>query len=84
MNAGRSPLSDLKEPKLGAGDFAPQFSLKHMNKDLRLALETAGSLDLPGAKTLKSFYDKGMEAGLGDSDFSVMIQLLGKATDVKK
>ena len=41
INAGRSGLSDLKEPKLRAHDYTPQFSLKHMGKDLRLALETA-------------------------------------------
>jgi 3-hydroxyisobutyrate dehydrogenase-like beta-hydroxyacid dehydrogenase len=38
LNVGRSGLSDLKEPKLREKDYAPQFSLKHMNKDLRLAL----------------------------------------------
>jgi len=84
MNVGRSGLSDLKEPKLKAKDFAPQFSLKHMNKDLRLALETAGSLDLPVAKQLKSFYDKGMGAGFGDDDFTGVIRLLGKMEENKK
>ena len=76
MNVGRSGLSDLKEPKLKAHDFAPQFSLKHMNKDLGLALATAGKLELPAAKSLKSFYDKGMSAGFGDDDFIGMIRLL--------
>jgi len=76
INVGRSGLSDLKEPKLRGKDYAPQFSLKHMNKDLRLALETADNLDLPAAKTLKSFYDKGIDAGLGEDDFTGMIRLL--------
>jgi 3-hydroxyisobutyrate dehydrogenase-like beta-hydroxyacid dehydrogenase len=84
MNVGRSGLSDLKEPKLRSGDFAPQFSLKHMNKDLRLALETAGRLELPDAKSLKSFYDKGMEAGFGDDDFSGVIRLLADSKTPKK
>jgi 3-hydroxyisobutyrate dehydrogenase-like beta-hydroxyacid dehydrogenase len=78
MNVGRSGLSDLKEPKLKAQDYAPQFSLKHMNKDLRLVLETAGKLDLPAANTLKSFYDKGMEAGFGEDDFVGVIRLLAE------
>lgn len=77
INVGRSGLSDLKEPKLRSADFSPQFSLKHMNKDLRLALESVGSLDLPSAKTLKAFYDKTMAAGKGDDDFTVGISLLG-------
>ena len=76
LNVGRSGLSDLKEPKFRAKDYAPQFSLKHMNKDLRLALETADALDLPATKALKSFYDKGIGEGLGDDDFTGLIRLL--------
>jgi len=84
LNVGRSGLSDLKEPKLRGKDYAPQFSLKHMNKDLRLTLETAGNLDLPAAKTLKSFYDKGMSAGFGDDDFTGMIRLLAAPIKIAK
>jgi len=78
VNAGRSPMADLKEPKLKAGDYAPQFSLKHMDKDLRLALESAGSLDLalPQLQQLKELYDAGMANGWGDEDFSVLMKLL--------
>ena len=76
LNVGRSGLSDLKEPKFCAKDYAPQFSLKHMNKDLRLALETAGDLDLPVTKTLKLFYNKGMDSEFGDDDFIGLIRLL--------
>jgi 3-hydroxyisobutyrate dehydrogenase-like beta-hydroxyacid dehydrogenase len=78
MNVGRSGLSDLKEPKFRASDYAAQFSLKHMNKDLRLALETADGLNLPVAAALKAFYSKGMDAGLGDDDFTGVIRLLDK------
>ncbi len=76
VNASRSGISDLKEPKLRAGDYAPQFSLKHMDKDLRLALETAATLPLPQLRGLKQQYDEGMRRGLADSDFSVLMQLL--------
>ncbi len=76
LNAGRSGFSDLKEPKFRTGDYGPQFSLKHMDKDLRLALETAGSLDLPIAKSLKSFYEKGMASKLAEDDLIGMIRLL--------
>jgi 3-hydroxyisobutyrate dehydrogenase-like beta-hydroxyacid dehydrogenase len=78
INAGRSGLSDLKEPKFRSSDFSPQFSLKHMNKDLRLALETAGDLDLPVTKALKLFYDNGISGGLAEDDFTGMIRLLAK------
>lgn len=75
-NASRSPVSDMKEPKLKAGDYGPQFSLKHMDKDLRLALEAAGELDLPALRRLKAQYDAGMAKGFGDEDFSVLMRLL--------
>jgi 3-hydroxyisobutyrate dehydrogenase-like beta-hydroxyacid dehydrogenase len=76
VNSARSPMSDLKESKLRAGDYAPQFSLKHMDKDLRLALESAGGLDLPMLRKLKAQYNAGMAKGFGDSDFSVLMRLL--------
>jgi 3-hydroxyisobutyrate dehydrogenase-like beta-hydroxyacid dehydrogenase len=79
LNVGRSGFSDLKEPKFRGKDYAPQFSLKHMDKDIRLALETAGDLDLPTTKALKSFYNKGMEQGLGEDDFTGMIRLVANA-----
>jgi 3-hydroxyisobutyrate dehydrogenase-like beta-hydroxyacid dehydrogenase len=76
LNAARSPMSDLKEPKLRAGDYAPQFSLKHMHKDLGLAFESMEGLDLPQIRALKVRYDEGMAQGLGDEDFSVLMKLL--------
>jgi 3-hydroxyisobutyrate dehydrogenase-like beta-hydroxyacid dehydrogenase len=74
LNAGRSGYSDLKQPKFEAGDYAPQFSLKHMNKDLRLALETAGKQELPVTRALKALYNKGMDAGYGEDDLIGLIR----------
>lgn len=76
LNAARSPMSDLKEPKLRSGDFSPQFSLKHMDKDLRLALESAGEQALPMLRRLKEQYDAGLARGWGEEDFSVLAKLL--------
>jgi 3-hydroxyisobutyrate dehydrogenase-like beta-hydroxyacid dehydrogenase len=84
MNVGRSGLSDLKEAKLRAGDFAPQFSLKHMNKDLQLALETVEELKLPTAEALKNLYKKAMDANLGDEDFTGAVRILDQSTTTKK
>jgi 3-hydroxyisobutyrate dehydrogenase-like beta-hydroxyacid dehydrogenase len=84
MNVGRSGFSDLKEPKLRAGDYSAQFSLKHMNKDMRLALETAGELGLPITEALKAFYNKGMDAHMGDDDMVGVIRLLSNSMAVKK
>ena len=75
-NSGRSPMAEFKEPKLVSRDYSPQFALKHMDKDLRLALETVGSVDLPLAQRLKNFYDKGMQARFGEDDFIGLVRLL--------
>jgi len=84
LNVGRSGLSDLKESKFRTQDYAPQFSLKHMDKDLRLALETVSELDLPVAKSLKLLYSKGMGIGFGDDDFIGLIRLLVNTKKVVK
>ena len=80
-NVGRSGLSDLKEPKLRERDYAPQFSLKHMGKDLGLALETAAALGLDCDQTriLKETYDRGIAAGWQDDDFIGLIRMLESA-----
>ena len=79
-NVAKSGVSDFKGPKLRQGDYSPQFSLKHMNKDLRLALETADelSLGLSETKNLKNIYDQGMDKGWQDDDFIGLIRLLDK------
>src|SRR5690606_20267562 len=66
-NVSRSGIADLKEPKLRTGDFSPQFSLKHMDKDLRLAEAGGRDLELPLFRALREVYRQGMERGLGDS-----------------
>lgn len=75
---GRSGLSDLKEPKLRAGDFAPQFSVKHMAKDLRLALEMAGDLPLPETRAVLAVYEAGIQRGWQDDDFIGLMRLLAE------
>jgi 3-hydroxyisobutyrate dehydrogenase-like beta-hydroxyacid dehydrogenase len=77
-NASRSGLSDIKEPKLRQGDYSPQFSLKHMDKDLRLALETAAelSVNVDQTKNLKKLYDEGMASGWSEDDFIGLMRLM--------
>jgi 3-hydroxyisobutyrate dehydrogenase-like beta-hydroxyacid dehydrogenase len=77
LNVGRSGLSELKEPKLRVADYAPQFSLKHMGKDLRLALETADeNVPLPQTEALVKLYQAGFAHGWGDDDFIGLIRLV--------
>ena len=81
-NAAHSGVSDLKGPKLRQHDYSPQFSVKNMAKDLRLALETAAELSLPLEQTghLKRSYDQGIAAGWSDDDFIGLVRLLDKET----
>ncbi len=73
-NASRSGTSDLKLPSMIAGDFEPNFSLKHMLKDTRLALGLAESckVPLPITETTTRVFSDGMGRQWGDLDFSVV------------
>lgn len=77
-NVSRSPLADLKAPKLKERDYSPQFSLKHMAKDIRLALETAVevSVSLRNTGSLMEIYESGMAAGFADDDFIGLVRLM--------
>lgn len=76
LNASRSGVSDLKEPKLREEDYAPQFSVKHMAKDIRLALETAGDLELPSTQRTAEIYNRAIETGRQDDDFISLMRFL--------
>jgi 3-hydroxyisobutyrate dehydrogenase-like beta-hydroxyacid dehydrogenase len=81
-NVSHSGLADLKESKLRHYDYSPQFSLKHMAKDLRLASETAAdlSVELELTEHLKDLYDRGMTAGWSEEDFIGLMRLMDKRT----
>ena len=68
-NVAHSGLADLKREKLLHRDYAPQFSIKHMAKDLRLAMESAEGLELSLTERTSDIYKKGLAAGAGDLDF---------------
>ncbi len=76
LNVAKSGLVDLKKPKLMANDWSPQFSVKHLNKDLRHALRLAAShgVSLPQTAQLQLAYAAAETSGLGEADFSVMYQ----------
>ncbi len=66
--AGSSWMLTHLGPKIAAGDFAPGFSIRLQDKDLRLALEFAGELGIetPGAAFAASLFRQACEQGLGD------------------
>jgi 3-hydroxyisobutyrate dehydrogenase-like beta-hydroxyacid dehydrogenase len=77
-NVAKSGLAELKKPKLLSGDFSPQFSIKHMHKDLRLALRHAASLGLRLDETaaVERAYAAAAEQGLGELDYSALLTIV--------
>lgn len=73
-NAAWSGLAALKEPKLRAGDYAPQFSVKHLLKDVRLLEAAVGSL--PAVEMTVTQLAAAAQAGWAEADFSALYELL--------
>jgi 3-hydroxyisobutyrate dehydrogenase-like beta-hydroxyacid dehydrogenase len=76
-NACRSGTMDLKLPKMLSGDYEPHFSLKHMFKDVQLAIHLANSmnLDTPTAAVTAGVLFGAIKRGWGDLDFSSLYRL---------
>merc|ERR1719436_1147741 len=69
-----SPMYGLKGPKMLAGDFAPNFPLKHAQKDVRLALGLGDQLDqpMPVAAVANETFKRASAQGKADEDFSAV------------
>lgn len=78
QNVGYSGLVKLKEPKLRASDYVPQFSVKHLHKDLRLAAGTPGCAEFPVLAAVRERMKTAEARGMGDEDFSAIIKLLAQ------
>ena len=80
MNAGYSVLADMKISKMLASDYSPHFSLKHMDKDIRIALERAAELKAacPLSERLKDIFSEAMKSGWGEEDFAVLYRLISE------
>ncbi len=84
VNPGWSGMAALKEPALSARDWSPQFSVKHMSKDVRLALEAAAAAPqpalLPQTQLLsEKIYAEGIRRGWAEDDLSSLIRLLDES-----
>jgi len=73
-NVAWSGLAALKEPKVREGEFSPQFSIKNMHKDMRLAEAAAG--DLPILREVRACLERCEEAGYGEDDFISLLRVL--------
>lgn len=74
-----SPLVNLKVPGMIRDDFDPRFSLKHMFKDVQIALAMAADhgVDLPASAAYAGSAMSGLQNGWGDLDFSVIARHYG-------
>jgi 3-hydroxyisobutyrate dehydrogenase-like beta-hydroxyacid dehydrogenase len=73
-HVARSDLSDMKIPSMLAADFEPRFALKHMFKDVQLALTMAEEKDieLPATAAAAGVLMAALQRGWGENDFSVI------------
>ncbi len=76
----RSGVVDYKAPFVLKRDFSPNFPLRLMRKDIRLALEAAkeARVKLPGLETVEEIYDLATEDGHQDLDYAATLTLLEK------
>lgn len=73
-----SPLVKLLSRRMKARDFSPNFPLKLMAKDLKYAIDAAASHSVPLATARAALHTmrQAIEVGLGDEDFSAVVELL--------
>eukprot|EP00931_Biecheleriopsis_adriatica_P034933 TRINITY_DN20145_c0_g1_i1.p1 TRINITY_DN20145_c0_g1~~TRINITY_DN20145_c0_g1_i1.p1 ORF type:complete len:293 (-),score=82.52 TRINITY_DN20145_c0_g1_i1:42-920(-) len=75
-----SPMYGLKGPKMLDGDFAPNFPLKHQQKDVRLAVDLGDKVGqpMPLAAAANESFKAARAAGKGDDDFSAVYTTVNK------
>ncbi|HEY5811343.1 MAG TPA: NAD(P)-dependent oxidoreductase [Terrimicrobiaceae bacterium] len=78
-HATRSPLGDQKLPAMITSDFDPRFSLKHMFKDVQIALAMAEEfgVELPETAAFAGTAMAGIQKGWSDLDYSSIARHYG-------
>jgi 3-hydroxyisobutyrate dehydrogenase-like beta-hydroxyacid dehydrogenase len=81
----RSGVVDYKAPFILQRDFSPNFPLRLMLKDIRLALDAAkeSRVRLPGLEAVEEVYDVAAEEGYQDMDYAAILTLLEKWAGVE-
>ncbi len=76
QGAINNPMFQLKGPPMTEGNFTPAFPLKHMQKDMRLALllGDACSQPLHTSSAANNAYIAARKIGCSDEDFSAVIK----------
>jgi 3-hydroxyisobutyrate dehydrogenase-like beta-hydroxyacid dehydrogenase len=77
----RSGIIEMKAPPMLGRDFTPFFALKHMQKDIDLMIAAGRDLRvaLPMTTAMAAVYADAMARGLGELDFSAILQVLDGA-----
>lgn len=80
-----SGVVDYKSPFVLQRDFTPNFPLRLMHKDIRLALEAAkeARVKLPALETVEEIYEMATEDGHKDLDYAATLTLLEKWAGVQ-
>ncbi len=81
----RSGVVDYKAPFVLKRDFTPNFPLRLMHKDIRLALEAAKEVrvKLPALETVEEIYEMATEDGHENLDYAATLTLLEKWAGVE-
>jgi 3-hydroxyisobutyrate dehydrogenase-like beta-hydroxyacid dehydrogenase len=81
----RSGVVEYKAPFVMKRDFSPNFPLRLMLKDLRLALDAAkeARVKLPGLETVEEIYEMATEDGHENLDYAATLALLEKWAGVQ-
>ena len=81
----RSGVVDYKAPFVLKRDFTPNFPLRLMLKDIRLARDAAkeARVKLPGLETVEEVYEMAAEEGQQDLDYAATLTLLEKWAGVE-
>jgi 3-hydroxyisobutyrate dehydrogenase-like beta-hydroxyacid dehydrogenase len=81
----KSGVVEYKAPFVLARDFSPNFPLRLMRKDIRLALDAAKEVraKLPALETVEEVYELAIEDGHADLDYAATLLLLEKWAGVE-
>jgi 3-hydroxyisobutyrate dehydrogenase/2-hydroxy-3-oxopropionate reductase len=84
-SAAKSGLIAYKAPFVLRRDFTANFSLKWMDKDIGLVLDSGKELGVPLLLTAlaRQLYQTAIVAGHGDEDFCSTIKVLEELTGVE-
>ena len=75
-SAAASTMVTLKAKPMLAHDYTPLFRLAHMLKDVDICLDESAAADaaFPSAALARELYRAAMRRGLGDEDFSAVLE----------